>query len=342
MATRTPASPDRRWILSHVAAGGVGAAVGTLSDDFPEALLEGATPRKAWFVEATAPEKDPAERFKKFTGTETQVVDGALPDVATRITDKLDWLYLAGTAGTAHLMKALDAAARLLSPRGLLLGDGWSTEAPQHLVFNAVNKFAKGGNWDIVAAGPAGQWAMRRHVAWKDGEGEGDGEGAAPKAGKGKGGKGGKAGAGAGAGGKKAGAKAAAKAARSQGRDDGDAEASPKAGKGAKGNQAGAGANKAAKAGQGANKAGGGEGKTSRGNKAGKAGAGAGAGAGAKAGKGKAGKTGVAGGLPTPGEKATGASARSTGNSAGNSTTARKTPAKSATKTTGRKTTTRG
>ena len=183
----------RKWILNYVPKGGVGAEVGCFRGHFSELLLQWLEPRKAYFIdpwtmqgEYFGEDKDPQLtndgqlptaaarqearwRTQRFAAVETLCIEGRFPECASQIEDKLDWLYVDSEAGVDETLEALHATEDLLAPRGILFGNGWwpNTTTSRNAVFQAVSMFTRKTKYEIVAAGPYGQWALRHRGAWK-------------------------------------------------------------------------------------------------------------------------------------------------------------------------------
>lgn len=178
----------RRWILHYVANGGVGAEIGAFRGHFTEVLLRKAAPRKLYVVDPwtqAGPETDggmagpllpslaarhEAEwRAAAFPQTEVRLVEARFPDCRAVFEEPLDFVYLDVGDDFEQTRLQLRVADKLLGPRGVLLGDDWWPDpaSPHHGVFMAVNVFAKNNGYDVIAAGPYGQWAIRRRNEWK-------------------------------------------------------------------------------------------------------------------------------------------------------------------------------
>jgi hypothetical protein len=185
----------RKWILNYVPKGGVGAEIGAFRGLFSELLLQWLEPRKAWFGdpwtlhgEFYGPHRDPQLtlngalptavarqearwRTGRFANVECRYVEGFFPATAAQIEDRLDWIYLDLDLelGIDQMMEALHATEGLLSPKGILFGNGWwpNTTTVHNNVFQAVGMFSRKTKYEIVAAGPYGQWAMRHRRAWR-------------------------------------------------------------------------------------------------------------------------------------------------------------------------------
>jgi len=179
----------RKWILQYVPKGGTGAEIGSFRGHFSEALAKRLAPRRLYLVDpwalagdttdggieggprlpAAAARQEAAWRMAAFPGTEARFVDGFFPKCRGAIEDSLDFVYLGTGRGFEDTRQQLRFADRVLAPRGVLIGDDWwpDPESPRHGVFKAVNLFAKNNGYDVVAAGPFAQWAIRRRADWR-------------------------------------------------------------------------------------------------------------------------------------------------------------------------------
>jgi hypothetical protein len=178
----------RRWILHYVPKGGVGAEIGAFRGHFTEVLLKHLAPSRLYVVDpwalagdaidggvagpvlpALAARQEAEWRAAAFADTDVRLVDGRFPDCKSAFEEPLDFLYLDVGDDFEETRHQLRVADKLLAPRGLLLGDDWWPDpaSAHHGIYQAVNTFAKNHGWDVVAAGPYGQWAIRRRNAWK-------------------------------------------------------------------------------------------------------------------------------------------------------------------------------
>jgi len=174
----------RAWILNYVPRGDAGAEIGAGRGRFSELLLQHLKPARAWFLDAWAlrpPQVSPGSvaghvarqetvwRTERFTATACRYVEAAFPAGAEQIDEPLDWLYLRATHDFETAFRELNAAEKLLKPKGILFGDDWQPDPrlPGHGVFHAVGKLLRQGKFELVACGPYGQWAVRRRGPWK-------------------------------------------------------------------------------------------------------------------------------------------------------------------------------
>lgn len=182
---------NRKWILQHVPKDGVGAEIGVFRGHFSEVLLEHLKPRKAYFVDpwtlcgdyfgwgadytnenalpTAVAKQDAIWRTERFVRTERRFIETFFPVGADQIEEKLDWIYLDASHKYEDTLAELEAAEKLLKPRGILFGDDWWPDPNgMHFgVFQAVSRFTRVANFDLIACGPFGQWALRRRGAWK-------------------------------------------------------------------------------------------------------------------------------------------------------------------------------
>lgn len=176
----------RRWIFNHVPRGGVGAEIGVFRGHFSELICEVLAPRKLYLIDPwtrageifgwgadytldgtlpTALARDEARlRTALYPAVETVLVEDRFPDCAGLITEPLDWLYLDASHHFAPTLNELRAAADLLKPEGVIFGDDWKTtpKNPRNKVREACHAFLRESDFEIIAAGPGGQWCMRR------------------------------------------------------------------------------------------------------------------------------------------------------------------------------------
>ncbi|WP_296643979.1 class I SAM-dependent methyltransferase [Roseinatronobacter sp.] len=75
-----------------------------------------------------------------------------------------DFAYLDASHDCAATLKELTALSPLMAPDGIILGDDWQINPAHqhHGVFRAVQDYTRHEPWQIVAAGPGGQWALAR------------------------------------------------------------------------------------------------------------------------------------------------------------------------------------
>jgi SAM-dependent methyltransferase len=175
----------RSWILNYVPRGSAGIEVGAGRGRFSEVLLQHLQPRKAYFIDAWtlrgAPPATPGSvageiarqeaqwRTQRFVDVERHFIEAVFPNGAHRVVEPVDWIYLDASHDFDAALAQLQAAEKLLKPKGILFGDDWSPDpkSPQHGVYQAVNKFTRTGKFEMVACGPYGQWAIRRRGPWK-------------------------------------------------------------------------------------------------------------------------------------------------------------------------------
>jgi hypothetical protein len=176
----------RRWILSGIPAGGVGAEIGVFRGHFSEVILQTLRPRKfymvdpwtklgeffPWADEYTALGKLPTAlarreaqlRASKFANSQTVMIEDGFPNCIAQIDEPLDWIYIDSSHKYEDTLLELKAAATILKPDGVIIGDDFYPDraAYHHGVFRAVNEFVKTTLFEFVAGGPNAQWMLRR------------------------------------------------------------------------------------------------------------------------------------------------------------------------------------
>jgi len=176
----------RRWVLDHVPKGGTGAEIGVFRGHFSEMICEIARPGLLYLVDPwsidretfgwgreytdfgrlrTADARDEAiARTARHPRTRTIVIEDYYPACAARITHPLDFAYLDASHGQASTLRELE---RQIRPDGIILGDDWTHQRDHqhHGVFLAVAEFIRTAPWEVIQAGPGGQWAIRRRAA---------------------------------------------------------------------------------------------------------------------------------------------------------------------------------
>jgi SAM-dependent methyltransferase len=176
----------RKWILSGVRGGGVGAEVGVFRGHFSEVILSVLSPRKffmidpwtklgaffPWGGQYTAFGKLPTAlarreaqlRAARFPNTHTVILEDKFLDCIAQIDEPLDWIYIDASHYYLDTLNELNAAASILKPDGVIIGDDFYPDRTSlhHGVFRAVNEFVKTSSYEFVACGPKAQWMLRR------------------------------------------------------------------------------------------------------------------------------------------------------------------------------------
>jgi len=80
---------------------------------------------------------------------------------------KLDFVYLDSTHTFEDTFSELVAIDKVLSSDGVILGDDWRPDraCKHHGVFRAVHKFTRSFDYEIVVAGLADQFCLRRGLS---------------------------------------------------------------------------------------------------------------------------------------------------------------------------------
>ncbi len=180
---------NRTWILNYAAKSGVGAELGVFRGHFSAVLAETLKPAKLYLVDpwtkightfgwgknsqytnfdtlTTQQAYDEvAERVAKFRNhIDINIVEDYSVPFLDRTEQQFDWVYLDTSHKYNDTLNELRGIDRRLKPDGVILGDDWHPN-PDHMhhgVFRAVRDFVREQPYEIVAAGPAAQWAIRR------------------------------------------------------------------------------------------------------------------------------------------------------------------------------------
>jgi hypothetical protein len=176
----------RKWILNLVSPGGVGAEIGVFRGHFSALICQLARPRKLYLIDpwttlgptfgwgkgytnfdtlTTEAARDEAiARVAQFPDVETVFVEDSYPRCAARITDALSFAYLDASHKYKPTLSELANLKDQMTPDGIILGDDWAPDPnnQHHGVFLAVQEFTRHSDWQIIAAGPGAQWAIRR------------------------------------------------------------------------------------------------------------------------------------------------------------------------------------
>jgi hypothetical protein len=176
----------RRWVLSHLPKGGVGAEIGVFRGHFAELICAVAKPRKLYLVDpwrrigptytwveaytnngtltTEAAWQEARARVGRHPEVELVQIEGYYPVCADRIDEPLDFAYLDASHSYASTLAELRALERQVKPGGAILGDDWHPDpaSAHHGVFRAVQDFVVRSDWQIFVCGPGGQWMLRK------------------------------------------------------------------------------------------------------------------------------------------------------------------------------------
>jgi SAM-dependent methyltransferase len=181
----------RKWILDYAQKGSLGAEIGVFRGHFSEVLCEVLQPKKLYLVDPWTKlgedfgwgkdspytgygklttdyaRRDTVSRVKKFKDIDTYIVEAYADEFLTNLTDKLDWIYLDASHQYGATLNELKLIDTVLKNNGVILGDDWqpARHHKDHGVFRAIHDFVRTYPYEIVAAGPAGQWCLRRSVS---------------------------------------------------------------------------------------------------------------------------------------------------------------------------------
>lgn len=176
----------RRWILNLVPKGGIGAEIGVFRGHFSDLICRIAEPRKLYLIDpwttigptfgwgkeytnfdtlTTAAARDQARaHVEQHSNVECVVIEDLYPRCKDQIREPLDFAYLDASHNYTPTLNELRHLTHQIKPGGIIIGDDWAPDpkAQHHGVFRAVQEFVSSSDWQIVAAGPAAQWAIRR------------------------------------------------------------------------------------------------------------------------------------------------------------------------------------
>ena len=178
----------RLWILDHAKKGGVGAEIGVFRGHFSEPLGRILQPRVLYLVDPwtklgetfgwgedsayTGYGKlttryaylDTLRRVRDLKDVEVRAIEAYAGEFIARLEEQLDWVYLDASHDYQSTLNELKMIDDVLVQDGVILGDDWQPARNHihHGVFRAVHEFIRTRRYEIVAAGPAAQWCIRR------------------------------------------------------------------------------------------------------------------------------------------------------------------------------------
>jgi hypothetical protein len=179
---------NRKWILQYARKQGVGAELGVFRGHFSEMLAEALQPSKLYLVDpwmklgklfawvekteytnfgrltTQQAYEDAKRRMGKYKAIESIFVIDYAEEFLNSLTEKLDWVYLDTSHKYEETLRQLYNIDRILKINGVVLGDDWwpNPKGIHYGVFLAVHEFIKKNDYQIVAAGPGGQFCLRR------------------------------------------------------------------------------------------------------------------------------------------------------------------------------------
>jgi hypothetical protein len=177
----------RRWILQYARPGGVGAEFGVFRGHFAVEIAEVLQPSKFYLVD---PWTRSGERFEwgeiPYTNFNRLTTAQAFADARARMAPyadrmeiefaeqwssefcrdlevSLDFAYIDTDHTYETTLVDLEAVHQIIADDGVIMGDDWQTN-PTHMhagVQRAVNDFIRNREYELLAAGPEGQWCIR-------------------------------------------------------------------------------------------------------------------------------------------------------------------------------------
>ncbi|MDR3450110.1 MAG: class I SAM-dependent methyltransferase [Alphaproteobacteria bacterium] len=176
----------RRPPLMRARQGGVGAEIGVFRGHFSPELIDALKPTKIYLIDPwtkmgeffpfsspynnhgklpTAVARREAQlRTARFTNTQVEYIEGFFLESLDKIKEKLDWVYLDASHRYKDTLLELNAIRSILKDDGAILGDDWYPDpaAVHHGVYRAVQEFTRNSDFQIVAAGNANQFCLKR------------------------------------------------------------------------------------------------------------------------------------------------------------------------------------
>lgn len=178
----------RKWILAFADKNSVGAEIGVFRGHFSAVLCEVLRPKRLYLVDpwtklgetfgwgadsdytgfgklTTAYAlNDTRSRIGGFSDIDIRIVEDFCDAFLPQLPEKLDWVYLDASHEYQSTLTELQLIDKVLKPHGVILGDDWEhvRHKKDHGVFRAIHEFIRSHRYEIVAAGPARQWCLRR------------------------------------------------------------------------------------------------------------------------------------------------------------------------------------
>lgn len=179
---------ERQWILNCAPKNAVGAEIGVFRGRFSEVIMTNLTPNTLYLIDpwqklgeffwdqpyfnngklqTKTALHEVMLRAAKFPATNTVIIEDFFPACESRISMPLDFVYIDASHQHEETLAQLNAAARLIRPGGIIMGDDFVPDKTHanYGVFLAVNEFIKTMPFDFVAAGPSRQWCLRHEEA---------------------------------------------------------------------------------------------------------------------------------------------------------------------------------
>ena len=183
---------QRRWVLAYAKRGGVGAEFGVFRGHFSAVIARDLTPHVLFLVDPWTRNGEkfdwgdiPYTNFDKLTTIQAKLdtqrrmkdfenvigihyVEDTCENFCDRFSDfsttMIDFAYIDTSHSYDDTLVQLAKIDMVLSQDGVIMGDDWkpSPTDMHHGVFRAVNDFIRSNRYQIVAAGPAGQFCIRR------------------------------------------------------------------------------------------------------------------------------------------------------------------------------------
>jgi Methyltransferase domain len=182
----------RSWLLSFARPNSIGAEFGVFRGHFATVIARELKPRKLFLVDPWTKlgerfgwGPDPYTNFDNLTTAQAMLdtrhrmaayeatseivyvedtLENFARDMKTYTDRKLDFAYLDAGHTYEDVSRQLDILARIVAHDGVIFGDDWYPDLnhQHHGVMRAVNAFLKLYDFQLVVAGPANQFCIRR------------------------------------------------------------------------------------------------------------------------------------------------------------------------------------
>lgn len=176
----------RHWIFEKIPKGGVGVEIGVFRGHFSAMICQNLKPSRLYLVDpwrlvganfgwgnaytnhdtltTEAAYRQTEARMAMHPSVEAILIEGYYPACDAQIPEALDFAYLDASHRYEATLEELRCLHKRIKPGGIIFGDDWRPDprAAHHGVYKAVQAFVGESDWEVMVAGPAGQWAIRR------------------------------------------------------------------------------------------------------------------------------------------------------------------------------------
>jgi hypothetical protein len=176
----------RKWLTRFMPKKCVGAEVGVFRGHFSEVLCQQLRPKRFYLIDqwtlrgeffgfstaytnyntlpTSVARHEATLRVARHYPVDYRIIEARIPENQLDITETLDWVYLDASHRIQDTYDSLCFLDRILSADGVIAGDDyWSNPNGQHYgVMLAVHEFIRDYRYQLIAAGPAGQFCIRK------------------------------------------------------------------------------------------------------------------------------------------------------------------------------------